>query len=139
MSSRMRLLITSLLTIALAGLLGVPGALADPVGNPGAQVITMTCDGAEYEFAVRHAGRSDNHTSAHLTRSTAVGSRLMSADVEVYVDGQLDESFSLDFHHGTVGEGVGDDRLVPCANVVDLGDGTTLHIVNWLVFSPDLP
>lgn len=130
-----RLAIGALATV-LVGFVSVPTAAADPIGNPGAQVITQSCDGIGFEFVVRHAGRSDNLPAAsHTLGFTSVG-RILWTDVEIFADGVLVDSFHLDWHHGKIGNGISEDRLVTCTNVIELPDGMTVLAHNTSVYPP---
>jgi hypothetical protein len=118
-------------------LAGIPGAAADPVQNPGVAIITQTCNGVDYQFAVKHAGGSDNIPgSAHVIGSSGVGI-LKTTDVEVYVDEVLVDSFHLEWHK--IGNGISEDRIVTCTNVIPPGDGVVIYAHNTLVFPPGWP
>lgn len=125
------------LALMVGTLAGIPGAAADPVKNPGATIITQTCSGVEYQFAVRHAGGSDNvPPSAHVIGSSGVGI-LKYTDVEVYVDDVLVDAFHLEWHK--IGNGISEDRIVTCTNVIPQPGGVVIHAHNTLVFPPGSP
>ena len=136
MSTRGRLAAAAALAAGVFAFGSVPSASADPVGNPNSQVITQSCDGIDYEFVVRHAGRSNNiPASSHVLVSTSVG-RLLWTDVEIFVGEDLVDSFHLDWHHGTVGRGISEDRVVTCTNVIEQPGGVTILAHNTSVFTP---
>lgn len=125
------------LALLVWAMAGIPGAAADPVENPGATIITQTCNGVEYQFAVRHAGGSDNlPASAHVIGSSGVGI-LKYTDVEVYVDDVLVDAFHLEWHK--IGNGISEDRIVTCTNVIPQPGGVVIYAHNTLVFPPGSP
>jgi hypothetical protein len=129
-----RRIVIAALVLMLWTFVGVPGVAAAPVRNPGVQVITQTCNGVDYQFAVKHAGRSDNiPASAHMLGTSNVGI-LKTTDVEIYVDGVVEpvERFHLDWHK--IGKGISEDRIVVCTNVIFPEDGVTIYAHNTLVF-----
>ena len=68
-------IVIAALVLMLWTFVGVPGVAAAPVGNPGVQVITQTCNGVDYQFAVKHAGRSANIRHFGFQRGVMVASR----------------------------------------------------------------
>ena len=58
-------------------------------------------------------------------------------DVEVYVDDVLVDAFHLEWHK--IGNGISEDRIVTCTNVIPQPGGVVIYAHNTLVFPPGSP
>ena len=83
------------------------------------------------------APRKDNlPASAHVIGSSGVGI-LKYTDVEVYADDVLVDAVHLEWHK--IGNGISEDRIVTCTNVIPQPGGVVIHAHNTLVFPPGSP